>query len=385
MSTRSTFGTIKRIVAILIAIGIVLSAGIIVGQAPAIFGVEEDPTASITVEDQQTNGTVVEIDEVTLSDGGFVVVSEDGESLAVSDYLEADTHQNVTIKSDEEELIGKLTATVHQDTTGDEEYAYEETDGEEDRPYLSDGFPVSDIATVTTTEIDDPLEESFTVESLAVRPTVTTNETLQVVAEIENPTELDSQQRVGFRLDGQVLEQQVLDLAAGESTEVVFEFDTSDTSPGERTVGVYTDGDGALEAVEFEFHAEPSVAITDISEDEVTAAVATPTESFVAVVADENATNADGIDEADVVGTSDELESGEHENVTIEFDETVDEGDELAAVLFEGNPDDLETASAVEHDDEPVATTFTLVGEDDLEADDLDDASGDDTADEDDE
>ncbi|SDR31961.1 DUF7282 domain-containing protein [Natronobacterium texcoconense] len=389
MSTRSTFGTIKRIVAILIAIGIVLAAGIIVGQAPAIFGVEEDPTASITVEDQETNGTVVEIDEVTLSDGGFVVVSEDGETLVVSDYLESGTHENATIESEEEELTGKLTATVHQDTTDDETYAYEETDGEEDRPYLSDGFPVSDTATVTTAELDDPLDESFAVESLDVRPTVTTNETLQVIAEIENPTEFDGPQSVEFRLDGRVLEQRALDLSAGESTEVTFEFDTSDTTPGERTIGVYTDGDGELETIEFEFHTDPSVAITETSEDEVTADVATPTDGFVAIVDDENATDEDGLDVdlEDVVGTSEELEPGEHENVTIGFDEnaTVDESDELAAVLYEGDPDDLEAASPVEHDDEPVVTTFTIAdgqqleaGETDLEVENGADDDGDD-------
>ncbi len=76
MSTRSTFGTVKRIGAILIAIAIVLAAGIIVGQAPAIFGIDQDPEASIVFDDQQGDGTNVTIDELTLSDGGFVVITD---------------------------------------------------------------------------------------------------------------------------------------------------------------------------------------------------------------------------------------------------------------------------------------------------------------------
>ncbi|WP_449289426.1 DUF7282 domain-containing protein, partial [Natronolimnohabitans innermongolicus] len=156
MSSRVTFGTIKRVVAILIAIVIVLAAGIIVGQAPALFGVEDDPAASIEFDDQDGDGESIVIDEVSLSDGGFIVVTDGADApIAVSDYLGSGTHENVTVERDEdadEELVGRLTATVHQDTTDDETYAYDDTDGEEDRPYLEDGFPVSDTATVTTTD-----------------------------------------------------------------------------------------------------------------------------------------------------------------------------------------------------------------------------------------
>lgn len=386
MSSRSTFGTIKRIVAILIAIAIVLAAGIIVGQAPAIFGVEEEPTASISFEDQQSNGTVVTIDEVNLSDGGFVVVSDGDEPVVVSEYLEPGDHENVTIESEEVDLIGQLTATVHQDTTADEEYTYEETDGEEDRPYLEDGYPVSDTATVTPTDLEDPLEESFAVDSLEVPATATTNETIEIVAEISNPTEFDSQQHVELRLDGTVVEHRVLDLDAGESTDVSFEFDTAGTAPGERTLGVYTDADGLLEEVEFEFHTDPSIDVREASDDELAVDVATPEDGFVAVVDDGNVTDDDGLDVdlEDVVGTSDELAPGDHENVTIPFDEnaTVDEDDELSAILYSGDPDDLEAASAIEHDGEPVVSTFTIG--DDFEADEPDDDADDDQDDADD-
>ncbi|MFC4439815.1 MULTISPECIES: DUF7282 domain-containing protein [Natrialbaceae] len=353
MSSRLTFGTIKRVAAILIAIAVVLAAGIVVGQAPAIFGVDEDPKASITFEDQETDGTNVTIGEVTLSDGGFVVITDGGdEPLAVSEYLGDGTHENVTVDRDdnETELVGQLTATVHQDTTDNETYAYEETDGQEDHPYLEDGYPVSDTATVTSTD-DEAVSDSFVVESIDAPATATTNQTIEIVAQIRNPTDFDQQQTVELRLDGSVLERQVLELEAGDEREVTFAVDTSRTPPGTQILGVYTDDDGALEEIELEFHTDPSVTVVDADDEAVTVDVATPESGFVAVENGE-----------EVLGTSDELEAGEHDNATVEFDEnaSVDENDELTAVVYEGNPEDVEAASPLEHDGEPVEETFTI-------------------------
>ncbi|WP_436346343.1 DUF7282 domain-containing protein [Natronorubrum sp. FCH18a] len=366
MSTKSTLGTIKRVGAILIAIAIVLAAGIVVGQAPAIFGVEEDPEASIEFEDQQGTGENVTIEEVTLSDGGFVVITDGGdEPLAVSDYLEADTHENVTIEraeDAEEDLVGQLTATVHRDTGGDG-YAYEETEGEEDRPYLEDGFPVSDTASVTTTVDDDALSDSFTVGSISAPESATTNDTIEITAEITNPTELAIQQNVEFRLGGTVLEQQALELDGDETREVTFRIDTVGAPPGEQPIGVYTEGDGAITTIDLEFHTDPAVEVVDAGDENVTVDAAIPVDGFVGIE-DENGS---------LIGTSDDLEPGEHDNVTVEFDEDtdVDEDEELTASLYEGESDDDEPTPFEGEDGDGVETTFTLAdvadGEDDEE------------------
>lgn len=371
MSSRSTLGTIKRVVAILLAIAIVLAAGVIVGQAPAIFGVEEDPEASITFEDQEGDGSSVVVDEVRLSDGGFVVITDDdGERLVVSEYLSAGSHENVTVERDEAgpELLGSLTATVHQDTTGDEEFAYEATDGEEDRPYLEDGFPVSDTASVTPASGDQPAIDSIVVDSLEVPPRATTDETITVVAELSNPTDFALQGPVEFRVDGVLIEQRTVDLGSGETEEVSADIDTRGLEPGERTIGVYTDADGALETVELEFHTDPVVIVTDASTGGVTADVAIPARGFLAI--EDNGTEA-------TLGTSDELDAGEHANVTVAFDEnvSVDRDDELRAVLYEGDPDDPDVATLIEHDDEPVRTVFAIETVDEA-ADDEDGADG---------
>ncbi|NUB90162.1 DUF4179 domain-containing protein [Haloterrigena sp. SYSU A121-1] len=355
MSSGLTFGTIKRVGAILLAIAIVLAAGLVIFQAPAIFGVEEDPQASITFEDQRGDGESVTVDEVSLSEGGFVVVTgSDGETLAVSDYLEAGSHENVTIERNEDaqaELVGQLTATVHRDTNDDENFGYDDSDGEADPPYLEDGYPVSDTATVTG-DTTDALDDSFTVESLSAPESATTNETIEITAEIANPTDLGSQQSVELRLDGDVLKQQTLELGAGETGEVAFEIETAGLAPGNRTIGVYTDGHGALDEIELTFHTTPGIEIVNGSDDSVTAAVATPEEGFVAVQ-DANGT---------VVGTSEVLSPGEHDNVTVEFDEnaTVEDDEELTAFVATGDPSEPENATPVEYEGERIETTFAL-------------------------
>ncbi|WP_049924373.1 DUF7282 domain-containing protein [Halopiger djelfimassiliensis] len=364
MSSRPTFGTLKRIAAVLLAITIVLAAGIVVGQAPAIFGVEEDPEASITFEEQDGNGTSVTIDEVSLSEGGFVVVTDDGDDpIAVSDYLEAGTHENVTVETDEggtSELVGRLTATVHRDTDDDGEYTYAETDGEEDRPYLEAGFPVSDTATVTTDEDGDLLTDSFTVDSMTTPETATTNDTINVTAEIHNPTDMRSQQPVVLRLDGTVLEQRLLELEGGESREETFEVDTTGAVPGEQPIGVYTQADGEIETIDLEFHTNPSITVVDASEERVTVDVALPVDGFVAVETNET-----------VFGTSDALEPGEHDDVDIDLDEnaTVNGSDNLTAVVYEGDPEGAGTATPFEPEngDNQRVDAPVPIGEDDAD------------------
>ncbi|WP_254762509.1 DUF7282 domain-containing protein [Natrinema marinum] len=354
MSSRLTFGTVKRAGAILLAVAIVVAAGIVVGQAPAIFGVEEDPQASITFEDQQGNGTAVTIREVTLSDGGYVVVTDGGDDpLAVSERLEAGTHENVTVEREDDatrELVGSLTATVHQDTSDEDGYAYAETNGDEDQPYLEDGFPVSATATVTSTD-ENALGDSFLVDSIDAPASATTNETIEVSARIRNPTEYRAEQPVEVRIDGVVYERQVLDLEGGEARNVTLETETRGAPPGDRTIGVYTEDGGAVTGIDLEFHTEPSVAVADASNESVTVSAAIPERGFVAV--ERNGT---------IVGTSDELAPGEHENVTVELagDAEIGQDEELTATLYAGTPANASAASPITFEGAPVRTTFTL-------------------------
>ena len=356
MNTRQDAGTAKQLAAVLIAILVVVVAGLVVGQAPSIFGAEidEEREASIEFEDQRANGTAVVIHEVSLSHGGFVVLTDNGdEQLAVSPYLESGDHENVTISVDDDEdaeLLGHLTATVHRDTTENQTYVYEETEGAEDVPYLEAGYPVSDSATITTADPeDDEVSPSFLVESLTAPSQATTNETIEIVGEIYNPNEFDSQQQVELRFDGEVRERQVLNLEADETREVTFELDTRGFDPGPHQFGIYTDDSGNVSEIELEYDGPNSLEIYTVDEEWIAVNVSLTDEGFVAVE------NASETDEGEaILGTSSVLEPGEHENVTIELDDDPTDHDDLVAVLYAGDPANPDEATQLEEDGEPV-------------------------------
>ncbi|AHG00537.1 hypothetical protein HALLA_18830 [Halostagnicola larsenii XH-48] len=359
MSSRPEFGTIKRVAAILIALAVVLAAGVVIGQAPAIFGVDEDPDASIEFDDQQSDGTNVTVSSVSVSEGGFVVVSDsNGNILGVSDYLGSGSHENVTVNqtdADDREMLGQLTATAHQDTTNNETYAYNETDGEEDQPYIEDGFPVSDTASVTMADRDDAVGDSFTVESIDAPSSGTTNETISVTGEIRNPTQDLDQQQVDLRIDGAVLERRVLELEPDETREVTFDVDTNGTDPGEQTIGIYTEGDGAVEMIDLKFDGTAAVEPAGGNETNVTANATVPATGFLAVE------QTDGDDQSAPLGTSEELPPGDHENISIELEESVGEDEQLRVVLYEGDPSDFDGATRVEREGgTPVESEFTV-------------------------
>ncbi|WP_290814522.1 hypothetical protein [Halovivax sp.] len=362
MSTNGSFGRLKLIAALLIAIGIVVGAGVVVGQAPAIFGadVADDPEASIAFEDQERDGSSVEVDAVSLSDGGFVVVTDERDQvIAVSEHLEAGAHENLTVEpgdDEDAELLGRLTATVYQDRTEDGEFRPDPDDEDEagDRPYVVDGYPVAETAAVTTGDrTDDAPADSFVVGDLEGPTEATTTQTAEFVAVVSNPTDAELRQHVEFRIDGGLYERQVFTLQTDESREVSFEVDVADVGEGNYTYGVYTAEDGTHGELEVEYDGPPSLSVTDANESSVSVDVGLPDGGFVAVEDEDGA----------VAGTSDELDAGVHENLTVEIADVADD-ENVTAVAYEGDPDDVEGASAYEDEDgERIAESIDLAGE----------------------
>ncbi|WP_254807713.1 DUF7282 domain-containing protein [Natronosalvus amylolyticus] len=332
MSPRVSFGTLKLVAVLVIVIAIVVAAGITVGQAPALFGVDDPPEASITFPDQTTDGNSVEIESVSLSDGGFIVLRDNtGAALVVSEYLEPGTHENLTIEraADGADLSGQLTAVVHQDTTDDEQYVYDATDGAEDRPYMDAGYPVSDSASVTLADRDpEAATDSFRVDSIDGPTSATTNETVTFEGDIRNPIGEDARQPVELRIDGEVRERQLLELDGNENRAISFDIDTDRLEPGDRTIGIYTRDDGALATLAIEYDIEPDLEVIERNDSAVTVNATLPEDGFLTVETDGQ----------DVRGVGEELEAGTHENVTLEFDPDGDET--LFVVMYTGIPDD---------------------------------------------
>lgn len=123
-------------------------------------------TATVTFENQSSNGTVVVIESVTLPEGGFVAVHDAGflagdalnSTVGVSAYLEPGTHENVAVRLFEVSGVERdrlpggnatLVAMAHLDTDGNRTFDFVTSGGTADGPYLVGGTPVTDVATVT--------------------------------------------------------------------------------------------------------------------------------------------------------------------------------------------------------------------------------------------
>lgn len=133
-----------------------------------------DGEASISISDQETDGNTVVVDSATLPDGGFLVVYNDQqEFVGVSEFLEAGSHEDVTIeldqqltydqvvlveayRGDENNEFDKEAFTSDEEATETDENATEQPPANE--PYVGDKdeqageeFPVSATAFVTIT------------------------------------------------------------------------------------------------------------------------------------------------------------------------------------------------------------------------------------------
>lgn len=97
--------------------------------------------ASVTFENQSSDGQTVVVSSVNLSEGGFVAVQNKSgdhpdEIRGASAYLSPGTHQNVEVSLDPALRENRtLVAQVYTDTNGDHRFTYDEEGGEEDWPY----------------------------------------------------------------------------------------------------------------------------------------------------------------------------------------------------------------------------------------------------------
>jgi PGF-CTERM protein len=134
--------------------------------------------AVVTISDQDSDGSTVVVDSVTLANGGFVTIHDgtlaDGAVFdsvrGTSEYLAPGTHEDVEVALDTE-LDGETTvfAMAHVDSDGDQAYTFVESEGAADGPYVASGAPVMNTASidapaVTTTESMETTEAMDTTE-----------------------------------------------------------------------------------------------------------------------------------------------------------------------------------------------------------------------------
>lgn len=130
--------------------------------------------ASLSFSDQETDGKSVVVDDVTLPEGGYVVIHEatdggPGAVLGHSQYLEPGTYKEVDVTLDSSLSKSQdLVAMAHRETNANGEYDFPNADG----PYVKDGSAVTDRAMVTLATA-----ETTTTTTTAETTTTTTEAT----------------------------------------------------------------------------------------------------------------------------------------------------------------------------------------------------------------
>jgi hypothetical protein len=162
----------------------------------------EAPTASIRFDDQESSGSAVTVDSVTLSDGGFVALrldNESGKTVGHSEYLDAGSHADVEITLDDSlSEDTTLVAMAHQDTDGDETYEFQ-AGSVVDGPYTDGTSFVTDSATidvvrglVTTTEAEEDDEETTATEVFV--PTTEADDARKTMTDVIRTTTEDAEE-----------------------------------------------------------------------------------------------------------------------------------------------------------------------------------------------
>ncbi|WP_336329248.1 DUF7282 domain-containing protein [Haloarcula sp. CGMCC 1.2071] len=154
----------------------------------------EADTATVSISDQESDGSEVVVDSAQLSSGGFIAIhagDASGDVVGNSEYLEAGTYNDLTITLDEP-MDENFTAVAmpHQDTNGNEAYDFPGDDG----PYTQNGSAVTDSANVTVgteeTETEPPETETEPPET-ETEPPETETEPMDTETEATETTEAE--------------------------------------------------------------------------------------------------------------------------------------------------------------------------------------------------
>ncbi|EMA08983.1 PGF-CTERM protein/surface glycoprotein [Haloarcula vallismortis] len=164
----------------------------------------EGETATVSISDQESDGSEVTVDSTQLSAGGFIVIHDssllegevEGSVIGSSEYLEAGSHEDITITLDEP-MDENFTAIAmpHLDTNGNEEYDFPDADG----PYTGADGAVTDDANVTVIAEDTP--EDTPTDTPEDTPTDTPEDTPTDTPEdtpIDTETETTEETGPGF-------------------------------------------------------------------------------------------------------------------------------------------------------------------------------------------
>jgi len=321
---------------------------------PVVDSATVSVSATVSMSDQPTDGDSVVVDRVVLSEGGFVTVHDasvtDGavfESIrGTSAYLGAGVHEDVRVQLDTPvEENTTLVPMAHRDTDGDRAYTFPESEGSTDGPYTADGDAVVDTAAATLSDtamanMTDQVSggNAVTVDSVYLPEggfvtihdaTVAEGDVFDSVRGTSTYLEPGYHTDVSVALDDPVTDDATLVAMPHMDTDddQTYDFVTSEGADD----GPYTADDEAVTdsgAVTI----SAAVSVADQSSDGTTVVIDRVDVSEGGFVAIHDATLFDGAVVDSVVGHSEYLEPGVHENVEVTLDERLTSGQTLVAM-----------------------------------------------------
>jgi PGF-CTERM protein len=325
---------------------------------PVTDTAEATVSASVDMDNNESDGNTVVVDQVDLSEGGFVTIHDSslfaGDTLesvrGSSEYLEAGHHHDVEVTLDEPVTESQtLVPMAHKDTNDDENYTFVESEGAEDGPYTYQEEAVVDTART----------------SVLAQVTFTGEENVTDTVTVDNVTVHNG----GFVTlhDSTVLDGEVFDSVRGTSdylgpgTHENVEVEVDEVPGGEDTFVAMphkdTNGNQEYDFVEDEgaddgpytVNGEPNVApamvtAAESAQEPATVSISDQTTDGTSVTVDSVSVPEGGfvtihdgsLNDGEVLGsvrgTSDYLESGDHEDVEVSLDEPYEEDGTIIAM-----------------------------------------------------
>ncbi|MFC7214167.1 hypothetical protein ACFQO4_08760 [Saliphagus sp. GCM10025334] len=341
---------------------------------------EEEPSegeATVSTVGQTIDGETVTIDDVTLSEGGFVAVHDgrwlEGERadsvIGVSEYLEPGEHESVTVTLFEdvpgaeyevdalEPGEHSLFAVPYRDGDNDQEFDRIDTDDGEDSPYVRQGGePV--VASLEATVAEERSADLEVADQTGDGETVTVE---RATANVEFYVEASDGDRVvqseGFGANETAANLTLdLDPPLEEATDLEVTIRAVEDGEGLESAELEYDVDaaGADEPADEPAEATASLNVSDQAGDGETLSVdrATADEEFaVEARYDGEVVRTDAIDADEVV-----------ENLTLELDPTLEEDANVEIAVVTTEDDEDLAVEAIEYavDTEPVEPTADL-------------------------
>ena len=196
---------------------------------------DEEQAASVTINEQESDGETVVIESVTMDEGGFVAIHDSSVQdaplasvLGNSVYLEPGTHENVEVTLARPLEEGQtIIAMPHYDTNDNQVYDFVLSTGQVDGPYTADGGAVVDSAEVsleaqdTTTTEEEVVETTTTEEEDVVEETTTEEDELEETTTEEDELEETTTEEDVVEETTTTEEEEVVETTTEEEEEVV--------------------------------------------------------------------------------------------------------------------------------------------------------------------